>query len=268
MKLNIVIALPCEAKFIIQTLNLKKDVAEHTFEIYHNQDKTLCLIVSGIGKINAAIATTYIAQYANVKQQGFINIGIAAGPYEIGIMFLAHKLYDPIINKTFYPKINFLKNYPSRSLETIEIPNSDYLMEKMIDMEAYGFYQAAIKFTTQEFIQVIKIISDNSTETRQKISTEFVNQLMKKNINDILNVINSSHELLDKETIRLAQSKYFVELVQSFHFSQQQKLQLARLLQRAEIFLNETQINTIIKNANSSKSLLVTLNNDLGNIWS
>ena len=92
MKLNIVTALLCEAKAIIEAFNLKKDISEHAFEIYHNQDKSLCLIISGIGKINAAIATTYIAQYNKVAPQSFLNIGIAAGAFAIGTMFAANKL--------------------------------------------------------------------------------------------------------------------------------------------------------------------------------
>lgn len=263
MKLNIVIALSVEAKPIIRVLKLKKDISEHVFEIYHNHDKTLCLVISGTGKINAAAATSYIALYHKTKHQGFLNIGSAGGRFEIGDWFVADKLCQPSINRTYYPKINFLKNAVSKHLETHDVPTHNYSTDTMVDMESYGFYQTAVKFTSQEFIHVVKIISDNSSESLKEITVDSLCALIEKNIEALLDLIQQSLELLQKENFLLNKTDYFEKKMQPFYFSQQQKQQLDRLIQRASVFFDTEKIDTIIKNSRSGRALLQEFHNQL-----
>ncbi|MCB0340373.1 MAG: hypothetical protein KDD53_12250, partial [Bdellovibrionales bacterium] len=54
----IVTALHCEAKPIIDHFGLKKDAQSHQFEVFLSDE--YLLLISGVGKIKAAIGTTYL----------------------------------------------------------------------------------------------------------------------------------------------------------------------------------------------------------------
>lgn len=263
MKLNIVIAFLCEAKPIIQAFNLKKDVTEHVFQIYHNPEKSLCLIISGIGTINTAAATAYIALYHKTAIQGFLNIGCAGAALQIGALYAATKIYQFKSSSNYYPKINFINNIPSKPLATHDAPVIDYAEDTMVDMEAHGFYQTAIKFTTQEWIQVIKIISDNSVISQQAISEEKIKNLIEKQIEKISIIIMQQLDNLAQEEKLMKDPKYFAELKIKLHFSQQQCQQLYRLLQRAEILLQTWEIEAIINQAQSSQAIIKSLDKKL-----
>ena len=72
-----VIALPSEARPIISAFKLTKTDDEAVFPIYKNEVAGQLLIISGIGQMNAAAATSYICGRFNVPAWvAWINIGI------------------------------------------------------------------------------------------------------------------------------------------------------------------------------------------------
>lgn len=263
MTLNIICALFCEAESIIQAHQLKKDVSCSEFQLYHNKNKSLCLIVSGIGKINAAIATAYLASYQKTALKGFLNIGMAGGLFDIGQLVLAEKLQDPTSKRIFYPKINFLKANDSRTLTTFDHPISHYPANTMVDMEAYGFYQAAMKFTTQEFIQVLKIISDNSIETSKAITPKIASQLVLQNMSLISDSIETMLVQLKNESTFLTLPTLNHYINNHLHVTQQQHKQLERLLQRAELFFDKDLLRTELLQEKSCTMVIKVLQKKL-----
>ena len=62
----IFVALPCEAKPLIQSWSLKKNSEHKPFSIYENQD--FVVVVSGVGKLAMAAAVAYtMCLYANKR---------------------------------------------------------------------------------------------------------------------------------------------------------------------------------------------------------
>src|SRR3712207_8764527 len=65
----------CEAKSIIDKLNLKKDNSIKKFQVFKKDN--VVLTITGIGNVYAFSATSYIAGKFNISEYDtFINIGI------------------------------------------------------------------------------------------------------------------------------------------------------------------------------------------------
>ncbi len=144
-----------EAKPLIERYDL--DFFEKKpFAIFKN-DKT-ALIISKIGKIEAAVAATYILQ--KIKTLKIINIGICSSNEKRNL----NKLFriKSVIEHSSGKKISL---NPKTSLKTSKLITCDKEIEEdigypLIDMEAYGFIKASIKFMDMKNIFVYKIVSD------------------------------------------------------------------------------------------------------------
>ena len=73
-----VVALKSEAKPIISYFELDHQSGNNIFPIYRNDKLGHSLIISGVGQINAAAATTYLASESGAPPwAAWINLGIA-----------------------------------------------------------------------------------------------------------------------------------------------------------------------------------------------
>ena len=157
----IVTALKSEARPIIDFFNLTRDDDE-IFEIYTNDN--ISLIISGLGDINSAIATTYISHDDRI-----LNIGICGSTYQnhnIGEIYQIDKIIDFASTKVLHHKNQ--KNYFNKAAITCcKTPQNDPKKFKntLIDMESFGFFTAAKKFTKSENIVLFKVISDTISDT-------------------------------------------------------------------------------------------------------
>ena len=89
-----VVALKEEAQIILDNFRLKPVNEKTIYPIYKNEEETHWLIISGIGRSNAAASTAYLYSYSKAsKQTSWINIGIAGsdkGNY--GDLYLVDKI--------------------------------------------------------------------------------------------------------------------------------------------------------------------------------
>ncbi len=167
-------ALFAEAKEIINFFKLKK-YEDKNFLIFSN--KNIVLIVSGIGKINAAMTLSHILTLYPEKKE-IVNIGIAAGKdrFNIGELVNIKKIIDLEEKKVFHlKKIYGIKNLTlCTSLYPQTNPKAD-----IGDMEGSAIYQVAKKY--KKDLTIFKIISDSFNP--QSIEKESVDKLILKNIN-------------------------------------------------------------------------------------
>jgi nucleoside phosphorylase len=150
----IVTALQSEANPIIEFLNLTK-TADKTFPIYTNKDTTL--IVSGIGKIQSAIAVTYLKPSKKI-----INIGICGSNFsDIKTLHSIKKIIDKSSQKVIHV------SDMGETLTCVDTPqnNPNEFKNTLIDMESFGFFQASKKFVDKENIELYKIVSDKISDT-------------------------------------------------------------------------------------------------------
>jgi len=152
----ILTALKSEADPIIDFFHLKK-IDDKKFQIFTNEKITL--IISGIGKIESAIATTYLLPKPNSI---LINIGICGSPkHKKGELFQIKKIIDKSSTKVVHLKGKYIFN--TQSITCCDTPQNDKIKFKnsLVDMESFGFYKSAKKFVKDENIYLIKVVSDN-----------------------------------------------------------------------------------------------------------
>lgn len=227
--INIVVALDCEAKPLIDHFALKRQ-QEHAYPLYTADD--MQLIVSGVGKLNAATATGYLAGLSD-KLAAWLNIGIAGHKtHAIGALTLAHKITDRQSQKSWYPAFGFKSSIDTESLATFDSPENNYHDALLHDMEAAGFYHAASRFNSTEFIHCLKVISDNAEHSTQKISKQMVTELITAQIEPMEEFITAlANQVTAWEEITHTPEIY-TDVLKAWHFSTYQQHQLKQLITR------------------------------------
>ena len=149
------------------------------------------------------------------------------------------------------------------NLFTSDFPISDYSPHELIDMEGSAFFDIASKLTSKEFICLMKVISDGPQNDIKKITKPKINNLIKKNLSKIINVI-TYYERLSKEEIQIAEKpKLFYEITSKWHFTATQSFKLESLLRRIEVFCNKRDLEDKIKSCKSSNSVINILNSKI-----
>ena len=262
-----VIALKEEAQIILEHFKLKAVNEKTIYPIYKNEEETHWLIICGIGRNNAAASTAYLYAYSNAsKYTSWINIGIAgSGKGNYGDLYLVDKISTYQRKKSTYPSTLPKANLPKMHLFTSDIPISDYSTYELIDMEGSAFFDIASKLTSKEFICLMKVISDGPENDIKEITRSKISNLIKENLLKIIDVISYYESLSEEEFQIIDKPKLFNEIKSKWHFSTTQSYRLETLLRRIEIFCNKKDIEKIIKNCETSNSVINVLNSKIKN---
>ena len=101
-------ALYKEAEAMIHAFKLKKVCDNSKFQEFMNEESGICLVVTGVGCIPAAVAVSCVCTKYEVKEEDFlVNIGTCASLEPVGSIFLCNKITDENTGRTFYPDILF-----------------------------------------------------------------------------------------------------------------------------------------------------------------
>jgi 5'-methylthioadenosine/S-adenosylhomocysteine nucleosidase len=205
--IGIVCAMHEEASYLIKKYKLKQ-VCGKPFKIYQNQDITL--IISLIGKVNAAAATVELIDL--YKPKYIVNIGLAGGlnkELEIGQTVIISK----VIQHDIQIPDQFCPSYYKESIDCFIIPESgsnfreailltgdQFINDKnvlshlaligdVVEMEGYSVARIAKLYDIPCII--LKIISDDgSDDAMQKFESNF-DTVMKQSIEGIALALNN-----------------------------------------------------------------------------
>lgn len=262
-----IVALWFEATLIIENYGLEKDKEDNLFEIYKN--KKYLLIISGVGMTKSIMATTYLlSKYRDIKL--IINFGVCGSNFDklkIGDVIVPNKITNINTNLSIYPEILFKHNFIEVELLTCSkiMKKSDENLIKsisIIDMEAYGFCEAASFFVNIHKIHIIKIVSD------------FLNieGITPKKVIDIINLnIQNVFEYLEKVERNLSIQNIFNEIEldkiknysESCKFSQTMNYEFLNILKYLKVtqneFVLENYFDYIVLNKNEGKKYLEKL---------
>lgn len=181
--MGIVIALISEAKPLIDHFKLKACTSKFSFSLYRND--TIHLIVSGIGKVNAALAVSCLQNEMEGFPAAWLNVGIAGHrSMAIDTGVIAHQVVDAGTTHTYYPTL-LVPFGKTHTLCTVDRPETSFPDDYVYEMEASGFMQAALKCSTSELVHCYKIISDN-----RHMSISFTAQEVRKTIENHLEIIS------------------------------------------------------------------------------
>lgn len=259
-------ALACEAKPLIKAWRLKKlPAADHPVAIYADQQRVV--VITGVGKLAMAGAVGYVmAVFANPVLPILLNLGIAGHrTHEPGNLVLGHKIMDSESGRSFYPQLPFTVSVPTDSVFTQAKPNTDYPTEGVFDMEASGFYEMAVKFSSSELIQVVKIISDNAQSPVTEITEIAVEKWVDSQLSNILLLIDrigDCHSPGPQNNMTQIQ----LTLSEQFHITVSQSLKLKALLQRWWLLKGDTELKWREAGSKNAKELLAWIENELDSV--
>ncbi len=240
--LNWVVALKPEAEVIINAFDLKRvETKSVLFPIYESDDQAVRLVLSGIGKVNAAAATASLAMSAEPAPGscGWINFGIAGcSEVRYGEAIMASRVTDGATGRSWYPAPVWPKrvDLPRMPAVTVEKPVSDYAsLTGLVEMEASGFYSVALRQSSVELTQVIKVVSDDPKHSIESLNKVKAAALCAEAWDSIAPWLAAFREVLATDSTRLADPPGFNEWCRHFHFTVTSRHQLRRLLQEWEM---------------------------------
>lgn len=185
-----------EAEPFIKKLNLKKNTSITKFQLFEGGN--FFLIITGCGKINAAISTTYLLTKRNPSLSDFlVNIGLCASDTanNEGDAFVINKIIDNDTKRSYYVDMLFKHPFKENSIETFShlATKCDSLSCSLADMESSGIYESSSYFLKTYQILFIKIVSDFLDSA--KIDINRAKELVYNKSDEIIEFLN----YLDKD---------------------------------------------------------------------
>jgi len=228
--LNLVIALSCEAKPIIDALRLRRISEKGAFPVFLGDDTRL--VLSGIGKLNAAAATAWLhAGHIGAQDQAWLNVGTAGhGAHRIGSGILAHKIRDAASAQSWYPPLTFPCTAMTGEIVTVDQVQMGYPPTGCFEMEAAGFYAAAGRFSTLELVHCYKVITDNPMNPYTEITPELATELVAARLPEILDICERLRKTAREWSEVSAPPPDYERLIECCHFTVSQRHQLLDLL--------------------------------------
>ena len=222
--ITIASALYHEARPLIDWYDLKKNHEFQKVDVFENE--SLRVIITGTGKIQSAIAITHVLSQSACGEK-IINLGICGAVEEdikTGSLFLVHEIRDFSSKKRYYPDILTDFQIPGIAVTTFDTPiTQDQISQvsdklEIVDMEASGFYESAIRYYSPDRIQVLKIVSDHLEGTR--CTPDLVSDIFLQNKIQIQKIISHSPE--KKEIINAEELLLLQQIAQTLKFTRTQ----------------------------------------------
>lgn len=254
-------ALPCEAKPLIQAWQLKKHAQSQPFALYSNEDRVL--VVCGIGKLAMAGALGHtLGLLGNDPHPILINLGIAGHQtHARGSAFLIDKIIDADSERRFYPQLLPQLSCPSYPVKTWAKPQSHYAADYLYDMEASGFYEMAVKFSSAELIHGLKIISDNAKDPIEHINEQRVIDWITPQLPLLDNLL--AQLMRRRQSLLTVECALYPRLLSEFHFTASNAAKLKALLLNWKLLSNNLPLNWTDANAGNGKQLITWLEHQL-----
>lgn len=258
-------ALACEAKPLIRHFRLKKENRKLPFAVYGNG--SLYLVVTGVGKTAMAAGLAYSqALYSGTECPVLINVGIAGHrTATISTPFLADKITDADTGKNYYPVPAFPFPCASAPVITAVTPQTDYRHESLCDMEASAFYETAVKFSTGELIQCLKIVSDNQATPAEHLDDKQAIALVERRLGVLETLLDAMKELsqcLDVGT----EEELYPHLIGQWRFTVSQQNRLRHLLWRWRVLTDNRPLSLNEAEIGSAHALLHWLEQRIGEV--
>ena len=229
--MNLVVALSTEARALIDYYRMIRCDDIRGFKVY--AAGALRLVVTGVGKVNAAAGTAYLAGLSSHPGQAWLNIGIAGHrSLAAGTGVHADKINDRASGRNWYPPQVAAMPGLSVGVQTHDQPVIVYPPEFVCDMEASAFFCSAARFSTGELVQCYKVVSDNESNSIHQLTPAAVVALIGDQLKAIDDAIESLQDLASNLPGTDASHPNLVRFTENWHFSAAQKVQLRDVVRR------------------------------------
>lgn len=230
--MNFVTAFLQEANPLIDELGLRKTEIPSPFQLYQS-DKHM-LVISGLGKENTMLAVSFLHGHQPNASAAWLNIGLAGhGSKTLGSALQVVKSVDEISKVTFYPPQIYSPIFSKTVLKTVNQASTEYLNGLAYDMEGSAFFKTASRFSSNELIQSVKIISDNPQNPFSQFDKSRTSEIISAHIPALLNLIEEMEETSQSLQPSDELSELYHEISSMLSFTATQKHQVKKNLQHA-----------------------------------
>ncbi len=228
---NLVVALPSEARPLVERFDLRPRDPAGPLRTY--EGRNIRLVVSGVGKLASAHAVGYLAGCTGATRGDlWINVGIAGhANVPVGTVALVHRIEDAAIRRAYYPVIAVSAPCPSFAVTCFDEPTTNYAGDALCDMESAGFFAAASRHQTHEFIHLLKVVSDNCAADIPQLDRAAIGRLV-ASAADCLGTLIDRLATLHRATHADAAASDFAPMPARWRFSATQQAQLNDLHRR------------------------------------
>ncbi len=165
----LITAITPEANALLTGLPMKKIISGNLC-LYESGQKSLRLLVTGYGKLSAAMAVTeYLTRYPASESDIFCNLGICGGSPDtpVGEGYLCASVTEATTQKSVYPEL-YSHPFPEARLITTDVPvtslpdddKHETTLPLLYDMEAYGVATALFRKVSPARCFFYKVVSD------------------------------------------------------------------------------------------------------------
>jgi hypothetical protein len=116
---------------------------------------------------------------------------------------------------------------------TVDQPTGEYPKDGgLVEMEASGFYPTALRSSTMEFCQVVKVVSDDPAHSASAIDKHLVSGLCEASLVSLSPWLEAFGAILEEEVRIQEDPPGFAEWLLMARFSETQQFQLKKLLRQ------------------------------------
>ncbi len=180
--LRFVVALAAEARPLAARFRLQRIAAHRAFPVFGRG--RILLVVSGVGKVAAAAAVSYLHRAAGDEgPAAWINAGIAGHRRRpAGEAVVAHTIRDLASGQRWHLATLSPPICPGDEVLTVDRPETAFRRPGAYEMEASGFYPAARRSAAGGPVHCLKVVSDGpgsdlGTLTARRVSGLIEGQL-------------------------------------------------------------------------------------------
>ena len=215
-------AIQPEANAVLTAVSMKKK--DFSFPYYESEDGSLRLLVTGPGKLSAAMAVSaYLTRYPASEEDVFCNLGICGGGTgaEVSNGYLCAALTETATGKSLYPEL-YTHPFKEARLMTSDVPVTDITpfretegnLPLLFDMEAYGVATALYHSVVPSRCFFYKIVSDLCNGTFPTASE--VTALIEPHLHPLLSFLSEQKErLISDLTVRNSRAAEVSSLVEA-----------------------------------------------------
>ncbi|MDA8020195.1 MAG: hypothetical protein MPN21_22385 [Thermoanaerobaculia bacterium] len=234
--LHVLVALRPEAAPFVDAWKLRHQDEVRGFDLWCGDlgDLPVRLIRTGLGKARMAAGVGWLAALTG-SPTIWLNAGIAGhGSLATGEVVLAHRVLDVSSGRSSYPPLVFEPPCETCELRTVDVPETEFLggNDVAFDMEGSAFVEAALRFSTAEFVHCLKIVSDGPDAPVGQLDRRRIRRLAAELVPTAAECVNRLRPVFDELQSCEDDPPDFHRLLGLHHYTVNDRLQLRRLLQR------------------------------------
>ncbi|MFT6006694.1 MAG: nucleoside phosphorylase [Pseudoalteromonas tetraodonis] len=246
--ISFLLALNSEAKPLVDFYRLKK-TEQGPFAHFVSPDNSVEveLLVAGIGALSMAAGVAWLAGKSPMRNRVWLNLGVAGhADMALGQIALVHGSADSTQSRAHYPPQVAKWAQSTAACLSFNAPCTDYPGDALVDMEAHAFFNTAIKFSSSEIVQSLKVVSDNRDSNIEELNASKITGLISPHIETIVAYAKALQTLAMRDLVLYNKVEFpQFEWLDSLRATHSQRRQVTDLMRKA--FVLDTLNDNVLK---------------------